>query len=97
VEQRGVRRDAVFQQLIHQPRIEVQSFRVDPAGTLGQHARPADAEAIALQPQYLHQLHVALVATVMIAGDIAGIVVDHHAGGMREALPDAGAGTVGQR
>ena len=97
VEQRGVRRDAVLQQLVDQPRVEVQPLRIDPAGALGKHARPVDAEAVAIEAQRLHQLHVLTVTAVVVAGDVAGVAVGHHPGRMREALPDAGAGAVGQR
>jgi len=97
VEQRDVRHDAVFQQLVDQSRVEIEALRIDPPGALGQHARPVHAEAVALQAQRAHQAHVVLVAAVMVAGHIAGIAVRHHAGRVRETLPDAGAGAVGQR
>ena len=97
MKQRGVRHDAVFQQLVDQSRIETQALGVDPAGALGQHACPIDAEAIALQAERAHQLHVVLVAVVVIAGDVTGITVGHHARRVRKPLPDAGAGAIGQR
>ncbi len=96
VEQRDIRRDAVFQQFVDQPRIEIQPLPVDPAGALGQHPRPVDAEAVAMQAERLHQLHVVLVAAIVVAGDVAGVAAHHHARRVREALPDAGTGTVGQ-
>ena len=95
--QREQRFDAVGQQFVDQLRVEIDARLVHPADALRQDPRPRHAEAVSLQAQIAHQLHVVLPAPVVIAGDVAGIAVEGHAGRVREARPDAGAGAIGQR
>ncbi len=97
MEQGGGGLDAVFQQGVDQALVEVQALLVDPAAAFGHHPAPGHAEAVGLHAQFLHQPDVLAPAVVMVAGHVAGVVVEHAAGGVGETLPDAGTGAVGQR
>src|SRR4029434_619573 len=55
------------------------------------------AEAIRVHAELLHQRDVLGVAPIVIAGNVAGIVVAEHPRRMRKALQDAGARAVGKR
>ena len=69
--ERRERLDAVGEQLVDEPVVEVEALRVRRAVALREHARPRDREAIGLDAQRLHQLHVLLVAMVVVVGDVA--------------------------
>ena len=69
--ERHDRLDAVFEQRVDQPRIEIESSRIRAAGSLGQHARPGGAEAIRLDAQLAHQPHVVGKPAVVIARHVA--------------------------
>ena len=62
-----------------------------------QNARPRHAEAVRLNSQLAHQPHVLRKTPVVIAGHVAIGTIGNFAGRMREAMPDARAGAVGQR
>ena len=88
VVQGGKRLDAVREQLVDQAVVEVEPLRVRGAVALREHPRPRDREAVGLHAQRLHQLHVFLVAVIVVVGDIAGGVVHDLAGRVRERVPD---------
>src|SRR5207245_9729223 len=77
--------------------VEAESGRIHRPRAAGQHAAPGDTEAVRLHSEPRHQSHIVAVAAVVVAGDITRIAVAHQAGGMREALPDAGCSAVGER
>ena len=83
--ERAERFDVRFAKLGDQVFVEFQSLGVDLA-FLGHHAAHADREAVAFEPQLLHQRHILLVAVVVIAGLVAGIAVFDMTVG---SVPDA--------
>ena len=62
--------DAVFQQGINQPAVEIEALCVDGAGALRKHAWPADRESIGLQAHFGHQADIFPVAMVMVTGNV---------------------------
>ena len=92
--ERDGRSDAARQQAVDQALVEVQAGGVEPAAALGQHARPGDREAVALQIQLLHQVQVLRPAAVVIAGDVAMAAVADATCFVRKAVPPAGPPTV---
>ena len=85
--QRGKGLDAVGEQLVDQAAVEVHALWIRRAGPLRKDARPGDREAIDLDAQRLHQLHVVFVTVVVIVGHVAVGVVDDLAGRMGEGVP----------
>ena len=86
--------DARRQQGVNEALVEVEARLVDRAGPRGQHARPADAEAIGARPQIGHQPDVFRVAVVVITRDIAGAAIRDRAGSAGEGVPDRRPATV---
>ena len=74
--ERRKRLNAVGEQFVDQATVEVQAFRIRCAGPLRKDARPGDREAVGLDAERLHQLHVFLVAVVVVVGHVAVGVVD---------------------
>jgi hypothetical protein len=97
VVERDQRPDAVREQAVDQTAVEVEAAGVHLAAALRQHAAPRDAEAVGVEPQVAHQLDVAGIPPVVVAGDVAGLAARDHAGSVGEAMPVAGAGAVGER
>jgi len=93
----GHRLDAALEQPVDQPRVEVEPGLVHRPGAGRQDASPGEAEPVGPQPELAHQLDVRLPAPVVIARHITGIAVLHPSGGVGEAVPDTGAGAVGER
>ena len=79
--------DALRQQLVDEPGVEVQASGVD-RSAVGPHARPGGGEAVGLQPQLGHQRDVVAVAVVVIARDVSVVATDHRAGHAAEGIPD---------
>ena len=96
MEQRDRGLDAVLQQDIDQPVIEIEPRPVHRAAAARQDPTPGCAEAIRLQSEAVHQGDVIGVAPIVVAGDVARITVANHAWRVRESLPDARPGAVGQ-
>ena len=69
--ERHARLDAVFEQRVDEPRIEIEALRIRPASSLGQHAAPGGAEAIRLNAELAHQPHIVGEPAVVIARDVA--------------------------
>ena len=80
--------DARVEQGVDEALVEVEAGLVDGAGPRGQHARPADAEAIGARPQVGHQPDVLRVAVVVVAGDVAGAAIGDRARLAGEGVPD---------
>ncbi len=80
--------DAVRQQLVHEPVVEIEALRVGLPAPLREHPRPRDREPVGLDAQRLHQLHVALVAVIVVRRDVAVRVAGHLARRVREGVPD---------
>ena len=60
----------------------------------GGRSGPCDREAVGLEAEPLHELHVFLVAVVVVVGYVAGVAVFDLAGGVGEGVPDGGAAAV---
>src|SRR5258708_22710619 len=86
--QGGERLDAVGQQLVEQPIVEIEAFRIWRARSFRENARPRDREAIGLCTQRPHQLDIVLVAMEMIVRDISIAAIGNFAGQMSETIPD---------
>ena len=92
--QRHIRRDAVRQQFVQQPIIEVETLRVRRAVPVRKHARPRNRETIGLDAQILDQANVFLVAMIVIVGLIGIAAVFDLARLMGESIPDRAAASV---
>jgi hypothetical protein len=88
--------DAMHQEQVHEAIVEGEPRTIHRTASRRQDPRPREAEAIRLQPERAHQLHISRGATVMIAGDVPGFPAGDLPGRMREAVPDARAGAVGE-
>ena len=97
VKQRCERLDAVREQLVDEPVVEVEPCLVDVAASLRHHAGPGDRESEHVEPELLHQPDVVRVAVVEVARDFAGVAAPDLAGGRTEAIPDALAAAVYMR
>src|SRR4051794_40447467 len=90
----GERLYAVGAQFIYEPIIEIQALRVRRSRALREDSGPRDGEAIGLDPQRLHQLHVLFVTMIVIVGYVASRVIHDLAGSVREGVPDGRATPV---
>ena len=73
VEERAVGLNVVCEEFIDEAVVEVEALGVECAGALRIDARPGDGEAVGLEAEGLHELHVFFVAVVVIVGDVAGV------------------------
>src|SRR5205085_6109799 len=80
--------NAVREQLIDQSIVEIEAFRVRWTITIRKYARPRHREAIRLDAERLHQLHVGLVEVVMVVSNVAIRIIDDAARRVREGVPD---------
>ena len=87
VVQRDPGRDPGSKQLIDQPRIKRNAFRVR-RHAVGHAAGPGDGEAVGGQVQLLHQPHVLGRAVVVVAGNIAVVAVRDRTGHAAKDVPD---------
>ena len=88
VVERDPRADALGEQRLDQPHVEVQALLVERPAAVGLQARPGEREAVPADPEVGHQGDVLLVAVVVVVGDVARVAVLHLAGGVRERVPD---------
>jgi hypothetical protein len=95
VVQGQVGRDAARQQAVDQALVELQPGLVERAPPLGLDARPADREAVGIDPQGRDQVQVGVQPVVVVAGDAAIGAVGDGAGLAAEAVPDRLALAVG--
>ena len=86
----------VFQERIDQLVVEVEARRIHCASAGRQDSAPGDAEAVGFEPQAPHQSNILGRAAIMIASDVAGVPVVHQTGRVGKAVPDAGAGSIGE-
>ena len=82
------------EKLVDESRVEVDSFLVDYAGSLRVNPAPRHAEAIRVEAELRHDRDVVLVPTVVVAGDVAGLVEPGVAGSVGEAVPHAASRAV---
>ena len=94
VEERAVGLNVVCEEFVDEAVVEVEALGVGCAGALRIDARPGDGEAVGLEAEGLHELHVFFVAVVVIVGDVAGVSVVGLAGDVGEGVPDGGAAAI---
>lgn len=87
VVQRRPRLDAVGEQLVGQPVVEVQAPRVGRAA-VGTDARPRDGEPVGAEPELPHQRDVLGGAVVVVGRGFAGVAARDRAGTAAEGVPD---------
>ena len=88
MEQVDQRLDARVQQGVDEAVVEVEAGLVDGARPHGQHARPADAEAIGARAEIGQQPDVLRVAVVVVAGDVARAAIGDGARLAGKGVPD---------
>ncbi len=94
---RHPRRDARGEERVDQAIVEIEPLRVRRAGALRDHARPRHAQAVRLDAERLHDRDVFLPAVVVVAGDVAALVLPDRARLLAEHVPDRRALAVGGR
>ena len=88
MEERDDRADAGGEQLIDERVVERHALLIHLAHTLGKQTRPGEGEAVVFDAHLLHQPHVLAEAMIVVAGDVAGVPLEHLARLMGEAVPD---------
>lgn len=86
--ERHIRYYIILKQLVDKPLVEINSFLIYLSLSFRKNTRPGHREAIAFQPQLLHQFDVFLIKAVMIAGDFRRIAVGYLAGYAGKNVPD---------
>ena len=86
--ERQPRGDAALEQLVDEPAVEVEPPLLDGARAQRLHPRPGDREAVGAQAQLAHERDVLPVAGVVVAGDVAGVAVQHPPRRVAEDVPD---------
>ena len=81
--------DPCLDQRVAELHIEAEARLVHLSGALRQDPGPAHGEAVALEPQLLHDGHVLPPAVVVITGHVAVLSVGHVAALMDQGVPDA--------
>ena len=84
-----MRGNAVRQQLVDEPIVEVEPRCVDLSGSQWHDARPGDRKAIRVEAEVGKQPDVLAVPVVVIAGDVSRVTSCHSTGLMAELIPDA--------
>ena len=92
--QRGIGLDAVGQQFVDQPVVEVEALGIWRAGAVGKYPRPRDREPVVLDAEIPDQADVFLVAMVVIVGAVPGRLVLDLARRVRKSVPDRAAAAV---
>ena len=92
--QRRVGFDAVFQELIDQPVVEIEPLGIRSAAAFRKHPRPRDRKSIGLDAEIPDQADVFLVAMVVIVGAVGVAAVLDLARRVRESVPDRTAAAV---
>ncbi len=86
--QRAVGLYARFEQRVHHALVEVEALLVRRSGAVRKDARPRHGKATGLQPEFLHEVDILLVAVVVVVRDVAGIAVVCLAGRVRKGVPN---------
>ena len=91
--------DAAGEQRVDEAVVERDAARVHRAAAHGEDAAPRDAEAVGVEPEVGEQRHVLGEAVIVVARDVARVAVGDVTAPrrMREAVPDARPGAVGER
>ena len=94
VVERGHGGNAVGEQQVDQPVIEVQAGRVHRAAAAGLDPGPGQREPVRIDPQFLHQRHVLGHPVVVVAGDGRAVVLHDRARLRGEDIPPGRAAAV---
>src|SRR6266478_4616357 len=86
--ERRERRDAVGDEVVEEPVVEVEALRIWRAGALREYPRPRNREPIRSGGERLHRLHVVSMSVIVIVGDVAVVVVADLSRRVRERVPD---------
>ena len=86
--------DALGEELVDEPPVEVEARAGSPARSAGLHPRPGHREAVGPQPQLRHERDVLPPPVVVVGRDVAGVAVAHPARGGAEGVPDRPPATV---
>ncbi len=78
----------MFEQQVDQSVVPREARLVGARPAVGDHAWPGDREAVRLQAEVGHELHVGLDSVVVVAGDVAVVAVRDLALGVRVTVPD---------
>jgi hypothetical protein len=89
--------NALLEEAVDEPVVEIEAACVDRPGALRQYPAPCNAEAISAEPELLHEADVVAPPPVVIAGDVTGVAVRNETGSVTEAMPDVRAGAIGER
>jgi hypothetical protein len=89
--------DVVGEQRIDETIVEVEAGGIHRASPARQDPAPGNTEAIRVRPEGSHQRDVVSIAPIVVAGDVARGAVADQVRGVREPVPDARTGAVGQR
>src|SRR5215831_13457329 len=85
--ERRERRDAVGDEVVDEPVVEVEALRIWRAGALRKYPRPRNREPIRSGAERLHRPHVVSISVVVIVGDVAVVVVADLSRRVRERVP----------
>ena len=80
--------NAVREQLVDQSIVEIETFRIGWTIAVRKYTRPGNREAISLDAERLHQLHVSFVKVVMVVSNVAVCIVNDSARRVRESVPN---------
>ena len=89
-----MRGNAMGEQAVHQPMIEIEPFLIHRSPALGNDPRPGNTHPVMLHPQIRHPFDVFFETVVVIAGDVSGVAVSGLSGGVGIGVPDTGFTTV---
>src|SRR5205814_2023589 len=89
VKERRKRGDSGGEQVVDEPVVEVETRLIHLPATVRHDPRPRDREAERVEPELAHELDVAGIAVVEVAGNGARIAVSNLARRRAEAIPHA--------
>src|SRR5438552_2597149 len=92
--QRGIGFDAVSEEFVDQPVIEIEALGVWRAGAIGKYPGPCDRETVMFGTEIPDQPDVFLVAMVVLVGAVAGRLVLDLARRVRKSVPDRASAAV---
>ncbi len=95
--ERNVRLDSLLEQRVDEARVEIDALPVDDSFAVGINPPPRHAEPIGVEAELRHERDIFLVAPIVVAGDISGLIQPCVARSMRETVPEARSSAIGGR
>ena len=92
--ERRVRRDAIGDEAVEEPVVELKALRIWRADALREYPRPRNREPIRSGGERLHRLHIVSISVIVIVGDVSVVVVADLSRRVRERVPDRRATVV---